>query len=303
MLGSWSRLALASALVLSSMTALGPARAHAADALVLSIGGDAPDELAREAREAAIAALTADGVAVVPEAEVALRVPPARLRALASLQDARVLAFELEARVIVGVAVWMREGSEPPAPDSVVVSLLAGARSFSATRAISEAGLAAAAGEAMRDVRQQQTRAMVIEGAGLGSEEPAPEPDDDDEEDEDAAAGAGGGTSAPSTPRGDQTPGFDIVGPTMLGAFGAAGIGLGVYAVLDGTCELRGASGICLRGEDPNVPLGVTFTIAGALALAGAVVWFVTGATVVDTTPIDIVLGPDGGMISTRGSF
>ena len=252
-------------------------------------------------KAAAITALTTDGVAVVPEAELALRVPPARLRAMTSLEDARVLAFELEARVIVGVAVWMRADADPPAAESVAVSVLAGARSFSATRAVADGGVAAAAGEAMRDVRQQQTRAMLIEGAGMGSGEPAApaEPEEDDQEEDDQETPA----PPPPAPPGDRTPGFDIVGPTMLGAFGAAGIGLGVYAVLDGTCELRGASGICLRGDDPNVPLGVTFTIAGALALAGAVVWFVTGSTVVDTTPIDIVLGPDGGTVSARGRF
>lgn len=297
MLGSCFRLALASAVLVVATGALGPARAYAAEALVLSIGGDAPDALAREARDAVAAALTADGVSVVPEAELALRIPPARLRGLTSLQDARVLAFELEARVIVGVAVWMRAESEPPAAESVAVSLLAGSRSFSATCGVGEGGVAAAAGEAMRDVRQQQTRSMLVEGPGGGALE-------EEEEEGDESPGTGSGTGAGGAAgRGDQTPGFDIVGPTMLGAFGAAGIGLGVYALLDGTCELRAPTGTCLRGDEPNVPLGVTFTVGGALALAGAVIWFVTGAVVVDTTPIEIVLGPEGGGVWARGEF
>jgi hypothetical protein len=89
----------------------------------------------------------------------------------------------------------------------------------------------------------------------------------------------------------------------MLAAFGAAGVGLGVYGLLDGTCELRGALGTCLRGEDPNVPVGVTLTVAGILALGGAVVWFVTGAVVADQPRIDVVLGPDGGAVMARGRF
>ncbi|UJR80178.1 Hypothetical protein I5071_22220 [Sandaracinus amylolyticus] len=274
-----------------------PARASAADAIVLSIGGDAPEATAREARDAVTSALSADGVAVVPEAEIALRVPPARLRAMTSLSDARALAFELEARVIVGVAVWMRAEGEASVADSVVVSALAGSRSYSATRSIGEAGLAAAATEATRDVRQQQTRAVLIEGAGLDGASSTPtSTSTSTSTDEDAVVGPVGGNV-----RGDTTPGFDFIGPTMLAAFGAAGIGLGVYALLDGTCENRAPSGTCLRGEDPNVPVGVTLTVAGILALGGGIVWFVTGAFVADTARIDLVLGP--GNVGLRGQF
>ncbi|AKF07234.1 hypothetical protein DB32_004383 [Sandaracinus amylolyticus] len=276
-----------------------PARASAADAIVLSIGGDAPDATAREARDAVIAALSGDGVVVVPEAEIALRVPPARLRAMTSLADARALAFELEARTIVGVAVWMRAEGDAQVADSVVVSALAGSRSYSATRSIGEPGLAAAATEATRDVRQQQTRAVLIEGAGIdGASRAEPETSTSPTAttDVDVAAGRAGGDV-----QGDTTPGFDFIGPTMLAAFGAAGIGLGVYALLDGTCENRAPSGTCLRGEDPNVPVGVTLTVAGILALGGGVVWFVTGAFVTDTARIDVVLGP--GNVGLRGQF
>ncbi|WP_236605239.1 hypothetical protein [Sandaracinus amylolyticus] len=294
--GSGARRSVLAAVVIACAAAL-PARASAADAIVLSIGGDAPEATAREARDAVTSALSADGVAVVPEAEIALRVPPARLRAMTSLSDARALAFELEARVIVGVAVWMRAEGEASVADSVVVSALAGSRSYSATRSIGEAGLAAAATEATRDVRQQQTRAVLIEGAGLDGASSTPtSTSTSTSTDEDAVVGPVGGNV-----RGDTTPGFDFIGPTMLAAFGAAGIGLGVYALLDGTCENRAPSGTCLRGEDPNVPVGVTLTVAGILALGGGIVWFVTGAFVADTARIDLVLGP--GNVGLRGQF
>ena len=269
-----------------------PARARAADAVVLSAGG--PGGLADEARIAAIDALAADGVAVVPDAEVALRIAPARLRAVAGIEQARGIAFELEARSAVVIAVWPREGVEPPQAESVVISLFIGSRSFSATEAVGEAGLTGAVAAAVRAVRSQQTQAMLADpdlgsgtGAGAGS-----------------GAGAASGPGAPEEAPPSGAPFYDIIGPTMLLAFGAAGIGLGAYALLDGTCERRGAMGTCLRGEDPNVPAGATLVVAGGLALVGAVIWFITGASVgSDQTRIDIVLGPEGGAVGARGQF
>lgn len=261
--------------------------AQAADAVVLSIGGNAPESVAEQARAAAEAALLSDGAVVVPSAEVALRIAPSRLRAIASLADARSVAFDLEARMVVGVAVWMGgEGAE-----SVVVSMLVGSRTFSATREIAQADLEASVASAMTDVRGQQTRALMVEGPGADAE-PAPEP-------------AILARTTPEPPAADQTMGFDIIGPTMLGAFGAAGIGLGVYALMDGVCQARGpVTGICLRGEDPNPSVGVTLTVAGTLALAGAVIWFVTGATISSDQPrIDVVMGPEGGSFAVRGTF
>lgn len=294
------------ALALIVAASLPAVHARAADALVLSIGGDAPAEVAEEARAAASAALEEDGASVVPHGEVVLRIAPSRLRGVASLGDARALAFELEARMIVGVAVWMRADADPTAADSVAVSLMVGARTFAATREIGEAGLAAASADAMHDVRGQQTRAVMIEGPG-GDAGAANDAD---------AAGGGEGEGEgeagdPATPprsqtgTADTTPAFDVIGPTMLGAFGAAGIGLGIYSVLDGTCERRAPiSGDCLLGEEPNLAVGITLTVAGTLAVAGAIIWLATGAAVVADQPrIDVVLGPEGGAVSARGTF
>src|SRR5690606_10887265 len=63
------------------LAAAAPAAAQEAqhDVVVLSVGGDAPEDAAREVRQAVAAALEADGLRVLPEAELALRVPPGRL--------------------------------------------------------------------------------------------------------------------------------------------------------------------------------------------------------------------------------
>jgi hypothetical protein len=286
-------------------------RARAQDAVVLSVSG-APDGLAREAREVVARTLAAEGLAVVPDAEVALRVAPARLAAVEGLEQGRAIAFELEARVVVLVAVWLREEVDPPAAASVVVSLAAGSRTFSATEVVGEGVLESAAEAAARDVIAQRTRALLIEGgtaadrAGTagGTSRDAAASSGDPGAGLHAEGGSGpvasGAATSPSSGPGDA---YDVIGPTMLGAFGLTGVGLGVFALIDGTCERLGASGACLRGEDPNVPAGVTLTIAGALAAAGAVVWFVTGATAGNQERIDVVVLPEGGAISARGRF
>lgn len=272
--------------------------ARAADAVVLSIGGDAPESVAERARAAAEAALVSDGASVVPAGEVALRIAPSRLREIGSLAEARSVAFDLEARMVVGVAVWMSGEGESAAPDSVVVSLLVGSRTFSATQALGGGEIEAGARLAMEDVRGQQARALMIEGPGF---EAAPEATPESGSDGETPAASG----SPPAPAADQTLGFDVIGPTMLGAFGAAGVGLGVYALMDSICTQRGPlTGVCLRGEDPNPSVGVTLTVAGALALAGAVIWFVTGATIsADQPRIDVVMGPEGGSLAVRGAF
>jgi hypothetical protein len=115
-----------------------------------------------------------------------------------------------------------------------------------------------------------------------------------------ADADPGAGSRAPRPPAPD--PLFGILGPGLLAAIGAAGIGLGVWATLDPTCSLRGASGTCLRGEENNVGLGILFIATGALSLAGAIIWWVTGAAAPPTEPrVDIVIGP--GSAGVRGSF
>jgi hypothetical protein len=296
------------ALDVAAALALGAALAapvRAEDVVVLTFGGDALASHQRQAREAAAEALRSDGASVVPEARIAERIAAARLRSLTDLREARLIAFELEARWALLVQIEAREEVDPPEPTAVEVALLAGARTFRASEPVGERGLASAVAAAVRAVRAAQTRAVVIEGGS-----PAPS-----EGGAGAVTGAGGGAGAgvravagaASDAGGGAGAGAAsdaVVGPTMLAAIGAAGVGLGVYAVLDGTCELRGASGICLRGEDPNIPMGVVLTVAGILALGGAAIWFLTGAGAPPAQPrIDVVLGPGGGVVTAEGRF
>ena len=176
------------AAIVALLSVAAPARA--ADAVVLSAGG--PGGLADEARAAAIEALEADGVAVVPDAEVAVRVAPARLRAVTGAEQARALAFELEARAAVVIAVWPREGVEPPAAETVVVSWFVGSRSFTATEPVGDAGLAGAVVAAVRAVRAQQTQAMLA-NPDLGGEDRRAGSGS-------GAAGAGAGKPVPGKP-------------------------------------------------------------------------------------------------------
>jgi hypothetical protein len=85
---------------------------------------------------------------------------------------------------------------------------------------------------------------------------------------------------------------------------GLAGLAGGVYALIDERCELTGSSGICLRGDRPNVGIGVLFSITGGLAIAGAIIWlFAGGIPGSEMQSIDIVLSPEGGGFSWRSAF
>jgi hypothetical protein len=100
---------------------------------------------------------------------------------------------------------------------------------------------------------------------------------------------------------------FGIVGPGFLAALGAAGIGSGIYASLDETCDQRNpTTNVCLRGERPNYGLGVAFITGGVVALAGAIVWWILGASSNEASAgprIDVVTLPGGGYATARGSF
>lgn len=275
-----------------------PQVAQAQRTLVLTMGGDAPADVSAQARAVIVSALEAEGIALVPEGDLAARVSPARVRAVASLDDVRAIAFELEARAAVVSTVWLAEEGEPAPPASVVVTVLHGARSFTATVAVADEGLAAATQAALAQARAEQTQAALVGGA-VGDEPLRPEGVADPSRVRPATA-----AEEAAARRESQDQIFEIAGPTMLGAFGAAGVGMGVYALLDATCErLAPISEVCLRGDAPNTPAGVVLVIAGVLAMAGAVVWFAVGAQPVEVAPIDLVLQPGGGELRVRGRF
>lgn len=261
--------------------------------LVVPLGGDAPDAMAAEACDATRATLAAEGFGVVDEADVAAQVAPARLAEARRLEDVRPIASDLGASAVATVAVWTSDG----AASSVTVSIAPGARSFSATESITaEHGLAEAARDAVRAALVRQRNALLVSGSSTGTVPDAPA--------DPATSAAAASSSGASTPHVEPTL-FGIVGPGLLAAVGAAGIGAGVFAVLDTTCSVRGPlSGRCLVGENPNYGVGITFLIGGVIALGGAIAWWILGAA--DPAPdprIDVVVLDGGAVIGTHGSF
>lgn len=261
--------------------------------LVRPLGGDADATAFGEACDAVRATLAAEGFGVVEDADVAAQIAPARLEAVRRLDDLRPIATEVGADAVATVAVWTSDG----APDSVTVSLAAGARSFSASETLSGRSLQEAARDAVRGALLRQRNALLVSGttvvtAPIEDGEDVPEQGPDEEE----------GEAPPS----DGPTLFGIIGPGLVAALGASGVGLGIYASLDGYCTARGPeSGRCLIGEDPNIGLGVLLIVGGVVALGGAVVWWVTGAS--DPVPaprIDVAFLPEGGaVVTTNGAF
>lgn len=275
-----------SEVVSPSATTSASATAPAAERYLVSpLGGDAPEALLAEACDAVRATLGAEGFEVVDPADIAATISPERLAAAHRLDDLRPIATELGANAIATVAVWTNDG----VASSVIVSIAPGARSFSATEAVTTS-LSESARDALRAALARRRDALLVSGTSTGVH---------DEQHS--------GTAVPPPDNGVIQNGqlFGIVGPGFLAAIGAAGIGGGVYASLDETCDQRSPMGVCVRGERPNYALGVVFIGAGALALAGAIAWWILGSdNELSAGPrIDVVMLPGGGYVSTRGTF
>ena len=254
--------------------------------VVLSIGGDAPADRARRARGAVAGALRDDGMRILPDADVALSVSPARLRACRATSCTYEIGRSLDASMTAAVAVW-DDGS-------LTVSLITGPeRSQSATETIDGDDVEGAAQRAVDAAQAARLRAVLVEGTSRHIEE-------DDEPD----STGGVAIEEPVTPLNRERSLEEWILPSVLGVAGLGLVGLGVYALLDEICEVEGASGTCLRGSRPNVGLGVTSTILGTLSIAGAIIWIVVGGQPNPSMGnIDVVLGPDGGMLVGRGTF
>jgi hypothetical protein len=257
--------------------------------VVLSVGGDAPAGMAREAREAVATALARDGLRVLPEGDLALRFPPSRLRGCDSAACAWALGSELGVSMVAAVATWQQEGRAA----SITVSLVVGERrAHAASEDIGERTRAETAPAAVRGAQDARARALIVEGSAGASE---PEPDEADERD----------TNAPvvEVPRARERSLEEYVLPGVLGAVGLALAASAVYALMPEKCSLTGASGVCLRGDAPNIGLGVVFAVTGGLSIAGAILWLVVGGMPAGMDRIDVVLGPDGGGLGWRGRF
>ncbi len=257
------------------------------DVVVLSVGGDAPAAVAREAREAVAAALAGDALRVYPEGELALRMPPSRLSGCDSVACAWALGRELRVSMVAAVATW--QGEDGPA--SVTVSLIVGAdRSYAASEDVGEGGIVRAATAASRGAQNARGRALLVEGSAAPRQEPV--------------STAERTEAAPiETPQPRERGLEEYVLPALLGVTALALTGAGVYALLPQHCDLQGPSGVCLRGDDPNVGVGVVLTATGGLAIAGAILWMILGGMPPPMRRIDVVLGPNGGSVGWRGTF
>jgi hypothetical protein len=240
-------------------------------AVVLLLGGDAAPERAREARAIASAALEADGVRLVPEANLTLRIAPARLTSCAAVDCALEIARELGVAMAVTVTLWQGP------PENVTVSLLLdAARTYTASREIGAAGLDDAVRAAVREAQAQRGRGL--EPAVATPERTAPQ------------TNALLGRSLE-----------EWVLPITLGVVGLGLVALSVYSLIDEICAQRGASGACLRGDRANYGLGVTIAIVGGLSVVGSIAWLIIGGTPTLSagSGIQVVLGPTG----VQGSF
>jgi hypothetical protein len=301
---------LASLVCLVAVATAAPVRAQQPSAgetpsvvAVLSVGGDAPESFARLARAAVAAALVDEGVRVLPEGDLALRVPPSRLRGCDSARCAWDLAREVGASSVAAVATWRGEGGEVSSVtmssvtvSSVTVSLVSGPeRAHAATEDVRDGDVGAGAVRALRAAQAAQVRALLVEGAGPSV----------------SAAEGGGGEAALRGSEGEadeQVEGAprarsleEYVLPTILGVVGLALTAASVYALMPEQCALSGPSGVCLRGEGPNVGLGVVFAVTGGLSIAGAIAWLIVGGSAPSMGSIDVVLGPEGGQLGWRG--
>lgn len=250
--------------------------------LALTLGGD--DAAAAETARAAVAArLEEDGLRLLSDADLSMRVSPSRVRGCADSDCALAIGREVGASLTVGVTAW---GGEEP---TVTVTLLLGpGRSFSATEAVRGGDAATAARDALASAQSERRRALLVGGVVSRSA------DEDEEADENVPI-----LEAPA-PTGRSLE--QIVLPTILGVLGLAAVGVSVYAMVDEQCSLRGpVSGVCLRGNGPNYGVGGLLAVAGGLSIAGAILWFAVGGSPPDMGNIDVVIGPGGAGV--RGRF
>ena len=249
----------------------------------MSLGGDAPANQARQAREAIAAALTADGLEVLPDADLGLRIPPSRLAECRSSECAFAIGRELGVSMVAAVATWMSDD----AVGSLTLSLIVGAdRSHTGTEEVSDGGLSAAALAAVAAAQASRRRALIIEGSS--SPVTTSEPDPAQSGDPDRGIGADSPLRAERSLE-------EWVLPSLLGVVGIGLIGTSVYALLEETCDRFSGSGlVCLRGSRPNLGLGVTLSVVGVLAVAGALLWLVVGGEPPQMEEIDIVFNADG---------
>ncbi|MFO0713804.1 MAG: hypothetical protein U0353_28375 [Sandaracinus sp.] len=317
--------------VLGALVWLGlSASAQAQDLAVVALGGNADETLRGPALDAVAARFTADGFAVLGPSELVHRVPPSQL-ALSSTDDAARLAASLGIPRVACVSVWA--SGEAITELSLSLHALSGERSVrhtSASGTLDASHDLAAVIDAMvaQVLAAERAAAMLDPGAGVatsGSSSTGSTGSSSTGSTGSSSTGSTGSSSTGSTGSSAGTgsgstgsssgagaagsggdgpePLFGVLGPGLLAAVGAAGVGLGIWASLDSTCDRYSADrSVCLRGESQNLGAGIPMIIGGAAALAGAIVWWITDAATPEPEPrIDVVIGP--GHLGLRGTF
>ncbi|MFK7987167.1 MAG: hypothetical protein AB8I08_14180 [Sandaracinaceae bacterium] len=260
------------------------------DVAVLSVGGDASRSQARRTRQAVAAALVAEGMTPVPDADVALRVPPSALSACGDAACAYGFAESLNVRMVAVVTTWAGESG----PSSLTVSLLLGRRrSHSATEDVGDDGLQRAATRAVRGAQDARRQALLV--SGVSAEPDDPSEDEIDPEDD--------GREENFLNR--DRPLEQWVLPSLLGVVGIGLVGTAVYALLDETCDRFSSSmpEVCLRGSRPNYGLGILFSVTGVLSIAGAVLWLAVGGEPAQTGNIVVVFNATATAAIYTGQF
>lgn len=79
----------------------------------------------------------------------------------------------------------------------------------------------------------------------------------------------GGGGAADPLPH--------ILGASGLGVAGLALLGIGAGSFAAGSCDFPAADGGCAFGSPTDEPAALGLTIAGAVAVVGAIVWLIVG--------------------------
>jgi hypothetical protein len=253
--------------------------------VVMSIGGDAPEAIAREVREAVGAALQRDAMRVMSEGDLELAINPSRLAECRAIACAHAIGRELGVATVAAVTTWMNGDT----PRSIAVSLIVAAtRAHTAREDLGERTIADTAAAAVRGAQDARARALLVEGSL--------DPETAVQQAEERAA------PPPPPPSGERSLESYVL-PAIMGAVGLGLGALAVYALIDENCAVRADSGLCLRGDRPNIGLGAVTAIVGGLLIAGAIVWLIVGGDAPPAQTIDVVVGPEGGGVSWRGTF
>lgn len=275
-----------------SATPTGDEAARPTVLVLVGGGSDASAAFADVALERAAVRLRHEGFRVTTAIDLSGRVPPSRLSPT-SVGGAEALRAELGYGEVVLVSLF----GDASGVSELALATSDGSHRYRASATQTDVPAGEPWGVMLdraidRIFAAQRAALMNDPGSALSAEVSAPPVRDASRE---AAPGA---TAPPTTtspaPRSDFiSEFFRVVGPGLVAAVGAAAIGLGVYAALDGECTLRGpTTGVCLRGEAGNPGVGAVFIVGGVAAVTASIAWWIGGGSQDDAAGprIDVVM-------------